>query len=195
MSSGAQSSAASSAAGAQTAASQAGIAEQQRQFDAVQKLLSPYVSAGTQGLSGQQDLLGVNGLGAQQGAIEGVHNSAQFQSMLKQGENSITANASATGGLRGGNTQAALAQFSPALLSQLIDSQYSKLGGLTSLGQNAAVGVGNAGMQTGNNVSSLLGQIGSAQAGDALAQGKAQAGYASAITGGLGAYIGAGGKF
>jgi hypothetical protein len=195
MSSQAQSSAASSAAGAQTAASQAGIDEQRRQFDAVQKLLSPYVNAGTGALTGQQDLAGLNGAGAQQTAVNGIQAGPQFQSMLKQGENSILANASATGGLRGGNTQAALAQFSPQLLSQLIDSQYSKLGGLTSIGQSSAAGVGNAGMQTGNNISTLLGQIGSAQAGNALAQGKSQAGMVNAFTGGLGAYMGAGGKF
>lgn len=195
MSSSAQRSAGSQAADAQVASSQAGIAEQHQQFEAIQKLLSPYVNAGTGALTGQQDLLGLNGGGAQQTAINGIQSGPQFQSMLKQGENSILANASATGGLRGGNTQAALAQFSPQLLAQLLDSQYSKLGGLTSVGQNAAAGVGNAGMNTGNNISNLYGQIGSAQAGDALAQGRAQAGMVNAFTGGLGAYMGAGGKF
>jgi hypothetical protein len=58
----------------------------------------------------------------------------------------------ATGGLRGGNVQAALGQFQPQLLAQLIDQQYSRLGGLTSIGQNAAAGVGNAGMSTGNSI-------------------------------------------
>jgi hypothetical protein len=189
----AQRSAASQAADAQTIASQQGIAEQQRQFDAVQKLLAPYTNAGTSSLSAQQDLLGLNGNGAQQTAIAGIQNGPQFQSMLKQGENSILANASATGGLRGGSTQAALAQFSPTLLSQLINDQYSKLGGLTSLGQNSAAGVGNAGMQTGNNVANLLQQQGAAQAGSALAAGKADAQLWNTPASALGTYFGLGG--
>lgn len=188
-----QASAASDAADAQSAASAAGIAEQRRQFDAVQKLLSPYANAGVGALTAQNDLLGLNGNNAQSAAISALKSSPQFTALLSQGENSILQNASATGGLRGGNTQAALAQYSPQLLAQVINDQYSKLGGLTSIGQNAAAGVGNAGMQTGNQVSALLQQQGAAQAGNALAQGRANAGIANGITSGIGAYAGLGG--
>lgn len=187
--------AAGKAADAQSDSAQAGIDEQRRQFDAVQQLLSPYVNAGTGALGAQQNLIGLGGPGAQQQAIDALKNGPQFQSMLQQGENSILSNASATGGLRGGNVQAALGQFSPQLLSQLINQQYSQLGGLTSVGQNAAAGVGNAGLSTGNNISGLLQQQGAAQAGGYLAQGKADAGYANAITSGIGMYAGLGGKF
>lgn len=190
-----QADAASSAAATQAGASQAGIEEQRRQFDELRKLMSPFVTAGTGALAGQQDLMGLNGAGAQQTAINGIQSGPQFQSMLKQGEDSILANASATGGLRGGNTQAALAQFSPALLSQLIDSQYSKLGGLTSLGQNAAAGVGNAGMSTGTNVANLLQQQGAATAGGQLAQGGVASSGFGTLGQILGAYTGMGGRF
>lgn len=190
-----QSKAASSASDAQIASGQAGAAENNRRFEEVQKLLAPYVSAGTQDLASQQTLLGLNGAGNQQSAIDAIKNGPQFQSTFKQGEDAILQNASATGGLRGGNTQAALAQFRPQLLNQLIDQQYNRLGGLTSVGQNAAAGVGNAGMATGNNAVNLLGQIGSAQAGNAIAQGNSQAGMVNALTGGIGTYLGLGGKF
>lgn len=186
MSSNAQQDAANTAAGAQTAASQASIAETRRQFDAIQALLSPYVGAGTGALSAQQDLLGLNGAGKQQSAISSILASPEFSAMTQQGENAILANASATGNLRGGNTQAALAQFRPQVLAQLISDRYSKLGGLTSLGQNAAAGVGNAGMQTGSQVAGLLQQIGSAQAGAALAGGRADAGMWNNIAGSVG---------
>ena len=172
---GSQSSAANAAADAQTAASNASIGEQRRQFDALQKLLEPYVSAGTGSLSAQQNLLGLNGNTAQQQYINSIKNGSQFQALQQQGQNSILQNASATGGLRGGNTEAALAQFSPQLLNQLINDQYSKLGGMTSLGQNAAAMQGNAGMQSANNISGQLNQIGAAQAGSALASGRADA--------------------
>lgn len=163
--------AAQSAAGTQAASAQLGIDEQRRQFDALQQVLAPFVNAGTSALGAQQNLLGMNGYGAQQTAIDGVKNSSQFQALQQQGNDAILANASATGGLRGGNVQGALSQFSPALLNSLIQQQYANLGGLTSLGQNAAAGVGNAGMQTGSNIANLLQQQGAATAGGQIAQG------------------------
>lgn len=183
--------AAKGAANAQTEASEAGIEEQRRQFDAVQKLLTPYVNAGTGALTGQQDLLGLNGTNAQQAAISGIEASPQFGSLVQQGEDAILANASATGGLRGGNVQGALGQFRPQLLAQLIDQQYARLGGLTSVGQNAAAGVGNAGMQTGNNITQLLGQQGAAQAGAALATGRANAQMANGLASAFTTFMGA----
>lgn len=193
LSSNAQKGAAEDAAAAQGAATDRQIDQQNKQFDAIQALLKPYSDAGTGALAAQQNLIGLNGNSQQQAAINMLRSGPQFQSMLKQGENSILQNASATGGLRGGNVQAALGQFSPQLLSQLINQQYSQLGGLTSVGQNAAAGVGNAGMATGNNITSLLGQMGSIQAGSALAQGKADAGMYNAFGGALGSFAGLGG--
>jgi hypothetical protein len=160
---------------AQVAASRAGIAENRRQFEKVQELLAPYVDAGTGALSDQLALTGISGPAAQQAAIDAIENGPQFNSLVEQGENAILQNASATGGLRGGNTQSSLAQFRPSILNRLIESQYSKLAGLSSQGQNAAAGVGNAALQTGNNVSNLFQQQGAAQAGGALAQGRIQA--------------------
>jgi hypothetical protein len=195
LSANAQKDAADKAAGAQQGSAQAGIDQQNQRFDAVQKMLAPYQQAGIPAVKMQGDLAGTNGNDAQAAAIAQLQQSPMFTSQLQAGNNNILANASATGGLRGGNTQAALAQFSPALLAQTINDQYSRLGGLTSIGQNAAAGVGNAGMQTGNNVTNLLQQQGAAQAGDYLAQGKAQAGYINATTGAIGQYFGMGGKF
>lgn len=190
MSSRAQKKAANSAANAQIQSSEMGVEEQRRQFDAVQKLLKPYSDAGLSGLSGQQDLLGINGTAAQQAAIGNINNSAEMQTYLQQGENAILQNASATGGLRGGNTQAALAQFRPQLLNQLINQRYQNYAGLTSLGQNAAAGTGNAGMQTASNISNLYQQTGAAQAGAALAQGQANANMWNGVTGAIGQVAG-----
>lgn len=166
--------AASQAAALQAGLSREAIAEQRRQFDSLQALLAPFVKTGTSALGGQADLLGLNGSGSQQSAIAAIQGSPQFASLLASGENAILQNASATGGLRGGNTQRALMEFSPNLLSQLIEQQYSRLGGLTSIGQNSAAQTGSAGIQTGTNVASLLGQQGAAQAGGILAQGGLQ---------------------
>lgn len=171
-----QSSAASDAAGAQTAAAEAGIAEQRRQFDMVRELLKPYVEVGTPALQQQQALIGLQGQEAQQQAISALEQGAGFQARVRQGEEALLQRASATGGLRGGNIQAALAQFRPQMLQQEIETQYGRLGGLTSLGQQSAAGVGTAGMQTGARVAGLYGDVGAAQAGKELAQGQAMAG-------------------
>ena len=191
----AQKSAANTAADAQTRAAQLGIDEQRRQFDQVRGLLSPFVTTGQMAMGEQGRILGFYGPEAQQQVVDQIQQMPAFQSQLKLGENRILANASATGGLRGGNTQAAIGYFAPTLLAQQINDQYARLGGLTSLGENAAAGVGNAGMQTGNNVTSLLGGIGSAQAGAALANGRANGGLVNAATGAFGQYLGQGGQF
>ena len=191
----AQADAASSAAATQAGSEQQGIDEQRRQFDAVQKLLAPYTQAGPGALEAQQAFLGLKGPEAERAAIERIQGGETFQALTQQGENALLQRASATGGLRGGNIQGALAQFRPQLLSSLIDQQYSRLGGMTALGQQSAAGVGTAGLQTGVNVANLLGQQGAAQAGAEIAQGKAFGAIPAAISGGLGLFSGLGGKF
>lgn len=184
--------AAGRAADAQNAADARAIAEQQRQFDALQALMKPYVqaSAGVNGVGGslqaQQNLLGLNGNAAQQAAYDQIQNSAGFQAQLNQGTNAILQNASATGGLRGGNTQAAMAQFAPALLNQAIASQYQNLGGITSLGQNSAAMQGNAGMNSANRVSDLYQSQGANTAGYQLARGQNTQNMIGSISGALG---------
>jgi hypothetical protein len=164
---------ASEASAAQTASAAAGIAENRRQFDKVQKLLSPYVKAGKSGLSSLMDLGGFNGTLAQQGQIDGIQNGAEYASIVGAGEDAILANASATGGLRGGNTQGALVENRQSVLNGLINQQYDRFSGLATMGQNSATGVGAAAQNMGTQNAALYGQQGAAQAGAALAQGAA----------------------
>jgi len=110
--------------------------------------------------------------GGQQAAFNAIEQSPGFQAIARQGEEAILQNASATGGLRGGNTQGALARFRPALLDEFINRQFSRLGNIASMGQNAAAGVGNAGMQTGVNIGNTLINRGQATAAGAGAQGQ-----------------------
>lgn len=194
-----QSKASDKAAKYQYKSAQAGINEQRRQFDEVQKLLAPYIQAGIGSITGQQELLGLQGDEAQQAAIQQLEQSPQFAALIGQGEEAILQNAAATGGLRGGNTQAALAQFRPQMLSSLIEQQYGRLGGLTGIGQASATGQAAAAQSLGQNVSGLLQQQGAARAGGALAQGQAQANMWGNIAGGVGniagSLFGGGGLF
>jgi hypothetical protein len=155
----------------QAGAAQAGIDEQRRQFDALVELMAPYVAAGVPALTAQQALTGLQGPEAEQAAIDRIAGGSRFQELSRQGEEALLQRASATGGLRGGNVQAALAQFRPQLLNQLIEQQYTQLGGLTNLGQSSAVRQAAAGQQAGTNVSNLLANQGQAMAGGQLAAG------------------------
>lgn len=168
-----QSSAARRAAGAQERAAEMGIEEQRRQLDAVQALLRPYVEAGTGAIERQGALIGLGGPEAQQRAIAALEAGPEYQALVRSGEEALLQRASATGGLRGGNIQAALAQYRPQVLSGLIGQQYERLGGITRMGQASATEQAAMGQQTGANIANLLAQQGAAQAGSRLATGRA----------------------
>lgn len=189
-----QASAASDAAAIQAGAAEEGVAEQRRQFDSLQALLKPYTEAGLPALEQQQALIGLRGPEAERAAIERISGGERFQELTRQGEEAILSRASATGGLRGGNVQAALAQFRPQVLNQLIEEQYGRLGGMTTLGQRSAAGVGAAGMETGVNVSNLLAQQGAARAGGELGEARAYGQLFNLPAQMLGFQYGAGGK-
>jgi hypothetical protein len=192
MSSNAQKKAAKTAAGAQTAAADQSMAEQRRQFDALQVLFKPYVEAGGGALSRQLDLVGNNGPEAQQKAIEAIQMGPEYGAMIRQGEEGILQNAAATGGLRGGNVQASLAKFRPEVLSSLINQQYQRLGGLTSMGQASAAGQAAGGQAFANNVGQLYGQRGDAIANAAMARGQATSNMWGNIAGSVGFAAGRG---
>lgn len=204
--------AAKEAAAQQTAAQEKALQEQKTQFEKLQETLKPYVEAGkpdlTQpyigagpgALQAMQGLAGLRGAGEQQAAIEQIKQGAQYQELARQGEEAILQNAAATGGLRGGNVQAALAQFRPALLNQLIESQYGKLAGLTSLGstsaenllrlgQASAAGVGAAGQQSAANIGNLLAGQGQAQAAGIIGAANARAQGLGAVSGNIGSGV------
>lgn len=150
------------------------------------EMLKPYRKAATKGLNGQLDLLGLNGNDAQGAAIAALEGSPQFTSLVKSGENALLQNASATGGLRGGNTSAALAQFRPQMLSQIIESQYGKLAGLSALGENAAAQTGNNMQNSTNNISSLLQHSALIQGQGIQAQGQGYADMLGGVAKGIG---------
>ncbi|MDH7638960.1 hypothetical protein [Sphingomonas oryzagri] len=162
---------ASKAAKIQAAAYQKGIDEQSREFGITQQNEAPYLSAGNSGLTAYLNLLGLGTGGAtgQQSAIDQLKTSPLFTSLMSNGTDSILANAAATGGLRGGNTQDALSRLGTDTLSSVIQNQLSNYGSLINTGQAAVAGQATAGQNYANAVSNLYGQQGSAQATAAAA--------------------------
>lgn len=142
-----------------------GIAEQRRQFDAAQELLKPFVEGGTDAFTRLLDLSGVNGNEAMSAAISGIEADPRLAYAMDASEDALLARASATGGLRGGNTARALAELRPQLLSGFIDQTMGQLGGIASMGQSSAAGQAATGMQFANNTSQLLANGASARAG------------------------------
>ena len=159
-------------AGSAIQASAAGDAtdEQRRQFQQVQETLAPYVQAGNRATRALEQLVGSSSAES----VAEAESNPVFQELLKQGEEAILQNAAATGGLRGGRTQEALARFRPTLLQDFINQRYNQLAGLAQLGQASAAQQAAAGIQTGENISSGI-----------LAQGSAFAQPLNAL-GGLG---------
>lgn len=179
---------AQAAAKTQASAADAAIAEQRAARLSNEQLQDPFVQAGRSSLAQQMSLIGLNGTTNQQTAMDGLLAGPEYTTGVRQGEEAILQNAAATGGLRGGNTQNSLANFRTDLLGTVFANQVNRLGGLTSLGQNAAAGVGNAGIASASGIAGLYQQQGAALAGGQLAAGNSQmAGFNSAI--GLGGLL------
>lgn len=186
---------------AQLEATRLSIEEQRRQFDAIQQLFKPYVAAGGTALQRQMALIGATTPEEQQAAIRQIEMGPEFAALTRQGEEAILQGASATGGLRGGNVQAALAKFRPEVLSSLLNQQYQRLGDLTRVGQASAAGQAAQGQAFGANVGNLYAAQGQALANQAmnrgsiaanlaLAQGQAQSNMWGNIAGSVGQVAG-----
>lgn len=140
------------------------IDEQQRQFDTTRADFMPWQEAGKAGLGQLGDLVGIHGADPQAAAIEALKASPLYQQLFRTGEETLLQTASATGGLRGGNTQRGLADFGADTLMATIERQLASLGGLAGMGMGAAESVGNFGANKANAVSGFLKDIGGAQA-------------------------------
>ncbi len=165
-------SAAKKAAATQSQSEMAAIAEARAAREELRQLLQPYTAAGVPALQQMQAALGLAGPEQQAEFVRMQEESPLFQALARQGEEAMLQQASATGGLRGGNIQGALAQFRPGLLNQFLEQQYGRLGGLTQLGQRSAAGVGAAGMEAAESIGERLSSAGAARAGGQLAQGQ-----------------------
>lgn len=135
----------------------------------------PYTQTGAKAVGRYGDLVGLNGNDAAQVGIDALKNSALYASLFNNGQEALLQNAAATGGLRGGNTQRASLDFGADVLAKVYQDQLANLGNLASLGVGAQGAVTQAGSNTANNVTNLLGEIGGAQANNYLAKGRINA--------------------
>ena len=175
---------------AQQQAAADALAEQRRQFDVVQQLFQPYVQAGAGTLAQQLRLIGGAGPEAQQQEIQALQAGPEYQELVRSGEEAILAQASATGGLRGGNVQRALSQYRPQVLSNLINQQYQRLGGISQLGQASAAGQATQGSAISSGIAQTQADLGAILGQGALAQGNITSSMWGNIAGAAGQFAG-----
>lgn len=149
----------------------AAIAKSGGVFDQLRGSLNPYLAAGQSGLAGQQRFLNQGPTLFSRMTPEQIMAGPEYQAMIREGENAILQNASATGGLRGGDTQNALANFRQNTLAQLVGAEFDR--GMqtanfnegTRLNQIGAYGnLANSGMVAGETI----GNLNNAATGNAL---------------------------
>ena len=170
------------AAGAQQESAEKSIESQEAMFDKSLELQQPYRQAGYDALGGLQGLADP----AQRGQmLNDYYAGDEYQALQGQQNEQTLRNAAATGGMRGGNTQAALANIAPQLGQNFLNNQQNQFTGLANMGMGAASQGAQGAQQFGNQQSLLQQQIGQSQAQNALTQGSIQSGLVSDL-GGLG---------
>lgn len=193
------SSAANSAANTQANAANNASALQWQQFQQMQQNLRPYMQLGSSSIPGLQSQLGQ--LGNMNFSFNPTESQLEqtpgYQFTLQQGLKGVDNAASAKGLNLSGAQMKGIGQYTTGLADQtyqqqyqnalqnfmtnygVSSDQYNRLSGLVGLGQNAAAGVGNAGLQTANTAGNYLTSGANAQAAGTI-------GSANAINSGLG---------
>ena len=147
--------AANKAAKIQAKGAEAGIAEQRRQFDITQGNLQPFQEAGVGALGQQQALLGLSGQDAQNEAFAAFNESPGQKFIRDRAQRNLTRNASAIGGLGGGNVRSALVEQGAGFAQQDFTNQFGRLGQMAGQGQSATNSLGQFGAQSAGNIANL----------------------------------------
>jgi hypothetical protein len=153
------------------------IDEQNAQMGQNRTDYGPYTGFGSAAIGPLGDLLGLNGPDAAAKAMAALKSSPVFTSLFNTGQEAVLQNASATGGVRGGNVQTAL----------------ERLMGGAQLGAQATDNLVNVNQQGANNISSGYTSIGNAQSNKTLGQQQVWNNLGSQIQQMIAQFAGAGG--
>jgi hypothetical protein len=164
----AQSSASKKASKIQKESAQQGITSQEAMFNKSLDINQPYREAGYNAIGGLQGLIDP----AQRSqTLSDYYAGDEYQQMAGQVEEQQLRNAGATGGLRGGQNQAALASIAPQLGQQYMQGLQNQYTGLANMGMGAASQGAQGAQQFGAQQSALQQQAGQAAAQNAVTQG------------------------
>lgn len=159
--------ASSSAADAQIAAQREAIKSRERMFERGLELQAPYREAGYGALEGLQGLLDMN---TRADLLSQYYGGPEYAMLSQQAEEAAIRNAQATGGARGGNTQAALATIAPALGMDFLAGRQNLLTGLGNFGVGAASQGAQSANYLGQGIAQQQSNIGDIQAQNRLTQ-------------------------
>ena len=181
-----QKKAAEQAARVQQQAVQQGIEEQRNMLGTARGDLQPYASFGQEQLPNLQNLL------TAQGQADYLQNNPLFQNSLGLVNEQSAAMAAARGrGGSGGFANELMRNYLNTALP-FLSNQQNMVFNAAGMGQNAAAGMGNAALQTGQNIAQMMGAGGNAGAagiiGGANAKSDMFSGIANAAGMGLSAF-------
>lgn len=164
-----------------------GVEFQKDQLGKVETEFNPYLTAGSGATNLQANLLGLNGVAAEQQAFNNYMMSPGQQWLRDQGEKTLLRNSAAIGGLGGGNVRRGLEEYGIGFAAQDYGNYYNRLAGLGSQGANMTSNLGGLRQGFGANVSNLYTMGGQAQASGIMgAANQKQAGFGN-LLGGIGA--------
>lgn len=178
--------AAGSAADEQSASAQAGMESEERMFERSLELQQPYREAGYGALEQLQGLATPEGRAQ---SLQDYYAGPEYAALAAQQEKQALGNAAVTGGVRGGNTQAALASIAPQLGQNYLSNLYNQQTGLANLGMGAASQGAAGATGLGGSLSALQQQAGQASAANSLAQGNIWSGAVGTLGGLAGDYF------
>lgn len=196
-----QADAANNAAAAQLQATRESNAMQQKMYDENVKRQDPYLQAGNTALSQLQGGLAPGGQFTQNFAPSDLAMDPSYKWRLQQGTQNLNASAAARGMLGSGQNLKDITDYGQGAASQEYgnaynryrtnrEDLYSKLSGLTQMGQNTATGVGTAGMnmagQMGQNTMTGAANSSNYLTSGAAAQAAGSMGQANALASGIG---------
>lgn len=142
-----------------------------QQFQQTRADYMPYTQAGTAAIGRYGDLLGINGVDKQQLGVNSLEQDPFFQQNLADANTNLLQTASATGGVRGGNTAGAVGQLSPQLLQSYYQQALTGAGNLAQIGLGATGNVAQFGAANAQNAGQNAIGIGNAQASNFLTKG------------------------
>ena len=160
---------------AQASAGQAGLDYTKGVYNDAQSNFQPYMQAGQNGLNGLNQLAS--------GSYSGFENSPDYLYARGQAQYGVDHGAAARGSLYSGGHNLDLANAMNGIASQNLGNYRNSLQWLGGLGQNAAAGVGNNGMQMAGQIGNAYNNTANAQATAYGAQGQALGSLAGSIAG------------
>lgn len=155
-----------------------GVEEQRRQFDLTREDFAPTIEAGDVSREQLLALTGGRGVEAEQAAISAFQESPGQKFLRERAERSVLRNASATGGLQGGNVLSALNEQAIGIAGGQLSERKNRLAGIAGAGTGGVQTQATTGGNISANISNLLGQRGAARASGITGQ-------AAGVRGGL----------